>query len=197
MYRVLFLSIFVLFMAGCATSHTSLRTDKGLQIYQVSEEFIFRVVYEEMYKIADDDEFVEAIDGPDKGYSITFYKNSLRVSRYIIYARIIPASGVDAEGKVVSGYYLNFKGDGWVTYPTARPKKLIKAIEARMSKEGNAMVITDMKRGTYDKKDTRENTSIVRGNIQDRLRTLQSLLKERVINQEDYEQKKADLLKEL
>jgi len=194
--RFVFLAFFV-FLAGCSTHQTTLKQDGGYKIYAIEEQKIFQLTYQEITSIVDD-EIVNEIDGPERGFST---RMTFGLDWYNVFVKIVPVEGVSMSGENIKGYFVELGGKG--TYPTSRPKKIIDNIQRKLEESGTGVMVSSYRKSSYvlerdrwrlnDRPSTREGGD----SVMDKLLKLKVLRDEGILTEEEYQSKKKELLKQL
>jgi len=185
------------FLAGCSTHQTTLKQDGGYKIYAIEEQKIFQITYQEITSIVDD-EIVNEIDGPERGFST---RMTWGLDWYNVFVKIVPVEGVSLSGKNVKGYFVELGGKG--TYPTSRPQKIIDNIQSKLNRSGTGVMVSSYKKSSYQlererwRLNERQSTRDGGASIMDRLLKLKILRDEGVLSEEEYQEKKFELLKKL
>lgn len=191
------ISIAILFLVGCSTHQTTLKQDGGYKIYAIEEQKIFQLTYQEMIAIVDD-EIVNEIDGPERGFSTRL---TWGLDWYNVIIKIVPVEGVDKQGNNVKGYFVELGGKG--SYPTSRPKEVITNIQRKLNESGTGVMVTSYRKSNYvlDRDRWRLNekpSAREKGESPiDKLLKLKVLKDEGAITDEEYERKKSELLKQI
>lgn len=194
--RLLLVLIFA-FLVGCSTHQTTLKQDGGYKIYTIEERKIFQITYQEMMSIVDD-EMVNEIDGPERGFST---RMTFGLDWYNVFVKIIPVEGVSLNGEHVKGYFVELSGKG--TYPTSKPQKIIDNIQRKLEESGTGVMVRSYRKSTYllerDRWRLNENPSDRESgdSAMDKLRKLKVLRDEGILTEEEYQLKKSELLKQL
>lgn len=192
--------IFIFLMAaiaGCSTHQTTLKQNGGYKIYTIGEQKIFQITYQEMTSIVDD-EIVNEIDGPERGFST---RMTFGLDWYNVFVKIVPVDGVSLSGENVKGYFVELGGKG--TYPTSRPQKIIDNIQRKLEESGTGVMVVSYRKSTYtlerdrwrlhEKPSSRESGD----SVMNKLLKLKVLRDEGILTEEEYEKKKAEFLKQL
>lgn len=189
--------VLFLLLAGCSTHQTTLKQDGGYKIYAMEEQEIFQLTYQEMVAIVDD-ELVNEIDGPERGFSTRL---TWGLDWYNVFVKIVPVEGTDRQGHNVRGYFVELGGKG--SYPTSRPKELINNIHQKLEESGTGVFVTSYRKTgyTYDRdrwRLNREPSARESGDsVMDRLLKLKLLKDEGIISEDEYEIKRQDLIDQL
>jgi hypothetical protein len=189
--------VFFAFLTGCSTHQTTLKQDGGYKIYAIEEQKIFQLTYQEITSIVDD-EIVNEIDGPERGFST---RMTWGLDWYNVFVKIVPVEGVSLSGKNVKGYFVELGGKG--TYPTSRPQKIIDNIQKKLEESGTGVMVSSYRKSSYqlerdrwrlnEKASARDNGD----SVMDRLLKLKVLRDEGVLSEGEYQEKKSELLKQL
>jgi hypothetical protein len=194
--------LLIFILSGCSTHMTTLKQDGNFIIYELPEDKIFQIVYQEMHKIVDN-EIINEMDGPERGF---FTRLTFGPDWYDVKVKIVPVEGPDGAGRMVRGYFVELGGKG--TYPTNRPEQISKNILGRLNETRTAVQVTSFKKVDYSRDRDRwrlnaapsvrepSNLSPSR-NVYDDLRELKKLSDEGIITQEEYEQKRKILLQKI
>lgn len=194
--RFVILVVFAL-LAGCSTHQTTLKQDGGYKIYAIEEQKIFQITYQEFTSIVDD-EIVNEIDGPERGFST---RMTFGLDSYDVFVKIVPVEGVSLSGENVKGYFVELGGKG--TYPTRRPKRIINNIQEELEKSGTGVMVKSYRKSNYvlerDRWRLNERPSAreTGESAMDKLLKLKVLRDEKIITEEEYQLKREGLLKQL
>lgn len=194
--RFVFLVIFA-FLAGCSTHQTTLKQDGGYKIYTIEEQKIFQLTYQEITSIVDD-EIVNEIDGPERGFST---RMTFGLDWYNVFVKIVPVEGVSLSGENVKGYFVELGGKG--TYPTQRPQKIIDNIQKKLEESGTGVMVSSYRKSNYvlerDRWRLNERPSAreTGDSAMDKLLKLKVLRDEGILTEEEYQSKKKELLNQL
>jgi len=194
--RFVFLVVFAL-LAGCSTHQTTLKQGGGYKIYTIEEQKIFQLTYQEITSIVDD-EIVNEIDGPERGFST---RMTFGIDWYDVIVKIVPVEGISLSGENLKGYFVELGGKG--TYPTSRPQKLIDNIQRKLEESGTGVMVSSYRKSTYvlerDRWRLNERPSAreAGGSVMDKLLKLKVLREEGILTEEEYQSKKEELLKQL
>lgn len=189
--------VLLLLLVGCSTHQTTLKQDGGYKIYAMDEQEIFQLTYQEMVSIVDD-ELVNEIDGPERGFSTRL---TWGLDWYNVFVKIVPVEGTDRQGNNVRGYFVELGGKG--SYPTSRPKELINNIHQKLEESGTGVFVTSYRKSsyTYDRdrwRLNREPSARESGDsVMDNLLKLKLLKDEGIISEDEYEIKRQDLIDQL
>ena len=194
--RLTILFVFA-FLAGCSTHQTTLKQEGGYKIYTMEEQKIFQLTYQEITSIVDD-EIVNEIDGPERGFST---RMTFGLDWYNVIVKIVPVEGIALSGESVKGYFVELGGKG--TYLTSRPQRIIDNIQKKLEESGTGVMVSSFRKSSYvldrDRWRLNEQPSAREKNdsVMDRLLKLKVLRDEGVLTEEEYESKKSELLKQL
>ena len=192
--------LLIFILSGCSTHMTTLKQDENFIIYELPEDKIFQIVYQEMHKIVDD-EIINEMDGPERGF---FTRLTFGPDWYDVKVKIVPVEGQDGAGRMVRGYFVELGGKG--TYPTNRSEQISKNILGRLNETKTAVQVTSFKKVDYSR--DRDRWRVVMPlpqpgnlpirpplrNVYDDLRELKKLSDEGIITQEEYEQREKDII---
>ena len=191
---ILILSI----LAGCSTHYTSLKQNDGYKIYTIEERKIFQLTYQEMTSKVD--EMVKEIDGPERGF---FTRMTFGLDRYDIFVKIVPVEGVSLSGENVKGYFVELKGKGTILSSQSKANEIRDNIHRKLEESGTGVMVSSFRKSNYvlerdrwrlnEKPSARESGDPV----MDKLLKLKVLRDEGVLTEEEYQSKKAELLKKL
>ena len=194
--RFMFLIVFA-FLSGCSTHQTTLKQDGGYKIYAIEEQKIFQITYQEITSIVDD-EIVNEIDGPERGFST---RMTFGLDWYNVFVKIVPVEGVSLSGENVKGYFVELGGKG--TYPTQRPQKIINNIQKKLEESGTGVMVSSYRKSNYllerdrwrlnERASARETVD----SVMDKLLKLKLLRDEGILTEEEYLFKKEELVKQL
>lgn len=194
--RLVFLVIIAI-LTGCSTHQTTLKHNGGYKIYTIDEQKIFQLTYQEFTSIVDD-EIVNEIDGPERGFST---RMTFGIDWYDVIVKIVPVEGVSLSGENVKGYFVELGGKG--TYLTQRPQQIIDNIQNKLEESGTGVMVSSYRKSSYDLERDRwrlnENPSSRESDdaVMDKLLKLKLLRDEGVLTEEEYQSKKMELLKKL
>jgi len=187
----------LILLAGCAIHETTLKQDGGYKIYTIDEKKIFQITYQEFATIVDD-EIVNEIDGPERGFST---RMTFGLDAYNVFVKIVPVEGVSLSGDNVKGYFVELVGKG--TYPTPRPQQIIDNIHRQLEESGTGVMVSSFRKSSYvlerDRWRLNEKASARdrEDSIMNQLLKLKVLRDENALTEEEYQSKKAELLKQL
>ena len=187
----------LILLAGCAIHETTLKQDGGYKIYTIDEKKIFQITYQECATIVDD-EIVNEIDGPERGFST---RMTFGLDAYNVFVKIVPVEGVSLSGDNVKGYFVELVGKG--TYPTPRPQQIIDNIHRQLEESGTGVMVSSFRKSSYvlerDRWRLNEKASARdrEDSIMNQLLKLKVLRDENALTEEEYQSKKAELLKQL
>ena len=192
-----FLTFILILLVGCSTHQTTLKQNGGYKIYTIEEREIFQITYQEISSIVDD-EIVNEIDGPERGFST---RMTFGPDWYDVLVKIVPVEGVSLNGNNIKGYFVELGGTG--TYPTSRPKKIINGIQRKLEESGTGVMVSSFRKSSYEyerdrwRLNEKPSARDRDGSVMDKLLKLKILREEGVLTEEEYKQKKAELLKQL
>ena len=187
----------LILLAGCTIHETTLKQDGGYKIYTIDEKKIFQITYQEFATIVDD-EIVNEIDGPERGFST---RMTFGLDSYNVFVKIVPVEGVSLSGDNVKGYFVELVGKG--TYPTSRPQRIIDNIHKQLEESGTGVMVSSFRKSSYvlerDRWRLNEKASARdrEDSVMNQLLKLKVLRDENVLTEEEYQSKKAELLKQL
>ncbi len=194
--RIVFLVVFV-FLTGCSTHQTTLKQDGGYKIYTIEEQKIFQLTYQEITSIVDD-EIVNEIDGPERGFST---RMTFGIDWYDVFVKIVPVEGVSLSGQNVKGYFVELGGKG--TYPTQRPQIIIDNIQRKLEESSTGVIVSSYRKSHYVQErdrwrlNERPSDRETGDSAMDKLLKLKVLRDEGILTEEEYQSKKKELLKKL
>lgn len=131
-------------LAGCSTHKTTLKQDGGYKLYAIEEQKVFQLTYEEITSIVDD-EIVNDLDGPERGFSTRL---TFGLDWYDVFVKIVPVEGISVGGKNVKGYFVELGGEG--TYPTSRPQQIIDNIQRKLEESGTGVMVSSYRKSSYE-----------------------------------------------
>lgn len=183
----------LVFVSACSTHQTTLKQDGAYTIYEIDEEDVFQIVYQEVVSVAEN-EIVNEVDGPERGYSVRL---TFGLDWYDVIVKVVPVEGRNNEGESLQGYFVELGGRG--TYPTSRPKEMMQKIKSRLDATGTKKQITNFKRVGYQYERDRWRLNALpskreKEDVMDKLLKLKVLRDEGVLTEDEYLQKKKELL---
>lgn len=204
--RLLILSVFAL-LIGCSTNFSTLQPENSTKqvIYGVSEEQAFQIAFSSLTQVLPGNEITE-IDGPVKGYSATFRFVLDTYSQQVI---VVPASGKDAEGKVVRGYYFEVSGSGSsVVQGRAKNVQLFETISSSAKATNKGVFVSSVSREAYvgarwrQGESSKPNPALAAksdtgADPLTQIERLKQLRDRGVITDEEFERKKKELLERI
>jgi len=195
--RLAFILIFTI-LAGCSTHYTSLKQNGGYKIFTIEEQKIFKLIYQEMTSMVD--EMVTEIDGPERGF---FTRKTLGLDRYDIFVKIVPVEGVSLSGENVKGYFVELQGKGTILSSQRKANEIIDKIHRKLEESGTGVMVSSFRKSNYVLERDRWRLNIKPSaresgdSVIDKLLKLKFLRDEGVLTEEEYQSKKAELLKKL
>ncbi len=196
-YVLAIMFAFITVLAGCSTHKTTLKQNGGYKIYTIGEREIFQLTYQTMNEISDN-EMVNEIDGPERGFKT---RMTFGPDWYEVMVKIVPVEGEDISGKNIKGYFVELAGKG--TYPTSRPQETIDTIHKKLEESGTGVMVSSYHKSSYamerdrwrlnEKASARESGD----SAMDKLLKLKVLKDEGVLTEDEYQAKKAELLKQI
>ena len=190
-----FSALMVIAVAGCAShSGSTLNSERSNStvIYTLSEEQAFAIAR----KVADADfpgERIEEMNGQFRGYTLQ-YRSWDYVDTYSFDLAIVPATGVTDDGREVKGFYFEISGAGTAfAYGKMKNDQLFEDLKKTLNATGTATAIKSMSIGKYEDSTTSNSAE----DAANSLRELKKLYDEKVIDQHEYEIKKAEILKRM
>lgn len=189
-------ALMVLAVAGCASYSGSTLSSEGSKstvIYQLPQDEAFAIAR----RVADAAHFpgerVDEMNGQFRGYTLT-YLSWDAVDTYSCDLAIIPATGITNDGRKVNGFYFEISGSGTAfLYGKIKNDQLFQDLKKALNATGTATAIKTMSIGEYE--DSTFPTSAE--DAANSLRELKKLYDEKVIDQDEYEKKKAEILQRM
>lgn len=180
-----------------------------------NEEAFFRAAYEAISESKPDLPIVD-LDGPVRGYQTTWV---FALDRYTTTIRVFRASGIDANGNKVSGYYPEVSGGGTlIIRGPALDEQVYKTALEKFSRLGNRTKVSSLDRQDYEfdrdrwrltnKPSLRDGGTIklqlpdglgsgISKSVTERLDELENLRTSGTISATEYEQLRKKILNEL
>lgn len=192
-------ALLVIALAGCASHSGSTLNSEGSNstvIYELSQEEAFAIAL----RVADaahlPGERVDEMNGEFRGYTLT-YLSWDAVDTYSCDLAIIPATGITDDGRKVNGFYFEISGGGTAfVYGKIQNDKLFQDLKKALNATGTARAIKSMSTGQYEDSTT-STTSTTSEDAANSLRELKKLYDEKIIDQDEYENKKAEILQRM
>jgi Short C-terminal domain len=200
----------VAFMAlvasGCASSGSTLVRpgDERQVIYRISEEQAFTIAldaYAVLYPNKSVDDVVEngrrGYNADERNWAGDWWHHRLLV---------IPAIGTDPNGNEVRGYWYDYDGGGSLAPTEKRTTGLLEYIRARLDATRTATVVANLRDGQYEtdgraylglKRDARDIKLAPRSpgpSNADRLNELKAIRDKGLITEEEYQEKRRQIL---
>lgn len=195
-----FFIIALLMLAGCSTHFTTRQQDseKSFVIYQLPEEEAFQMAY---WAIASTfpNRKITVLDGPTRGYSTYF---SILLDTYSQQILIFRAIGTKQNGEEGKGYYFEVSGSGTTVIGRQKNVELYEKLNKALADTGKGVIVTNIKLTKYEGD---SKTSIGGTQSQDKnkksptelLRELNQLHKEGIISDQEFENKKKEILQRM
>lgn len=202
---------FALLAASCTPTTTLVRrgAGDGRVIYRLSETKAFEIARGAFAELLPDGRLLD-ITGERRGYWTTYRFGLGRYSQKVLVA---PASGTDASGREVRGYWFEVSGRGTaINSRSMKNRQLFRRLRDALDATGTATVVTNVRDGRYET-DGRANlaqsrpaseTVVARrtsapsptsnASITNRLRELKAMREEKLISPEEHEAKRCQLL---
>jgi hypothetical protein len=150
-WRLAAVALIGLAASGCASSSTTLaRPDlgPGQFIYRISEEKAFTVALEAYARLLPKQSVDDVVEGRRRGYSAD---QRFALDWYTHRVLVVPASGTDANGREVHGYWFDLSGSGSMPISgSAKHKVLRQFLEDALAATGTATVVTNLREGNYE-----------------------------------------------
>jgi len=189
-------ALMVIAVAACASHSGSTLNSEGSNstvIYELSQEEAFAIAR----RVADaahlPGERVDEMNGEFRGYTLT-YLSWDAVDTYSCDLAIIPATGITDDGRKVNGFYFEISGAGTAfLYGKIKNDQLFEDLKRALNATGTATAIKSMSIGKYED----STTSTSAEDAANSLRELKKLYDEKVIDQHEYETKKAEILQRM
>ena len=190
-------SITVLLLAllcGCSTHFSTLRDEDtgALTIFVTDEATAFRLAYESLSETLPGREISE-ITGPVRGYSAVFRFVLDTYSQRVV---VVPAVGHRQGGEEVRGFYYEVSGSGSsFLQGRSRNVSLFELLTEKARGAANPVIVVDHAPGSYADRDTKQPATD--NDIAKKLAELKVMRDQGLITEQDYEAKKAELLKRM
>jgi hypothetical protein len=188
-------ALMVLAVAGCASYSDSMINSEGKNstvIYQLPQEEAFAIAR----RVAEANfpgEKIDEMNGKFRGYTLE-YRSWDVVDTYYFDLAIVPATGVTDDGRKVNGFYFEISGAGTaIIYGKIKNDQLFQDLKKALNATGTATAIKSMSIGEYEDSTTSNSAE----DTANSLRELKKLYDEKVINQDEYEKKKAEILQRM
>ncbi|WP_373034019.1 SHOCT domain-containing protein [Sulfurovum sp.] len=184
---------FIFLLNGCSTKFTTTESENGTILYKLEEKEAFKIAHHSMLNVLPGRK-ITIIDGPTKGYSTYFRSGLDTYSQQIL---VFPASGIDQSGNKVSGYYYEVSGSG-SSFVQGRAKNvsLYETLNKKLQETNSGVIVTNLKNEKY--------SSTISGNFSeenneafDNLERLKELYDKGILTEEEYKNKKAELLEKI
>lgn len=189
-------ALMVIAAAGCASysgSTLNFEGSKSTVIYELSQEQAFAIARRVANAAHLPGERVDEMNGEFRGYTLT-YLSWDAVDTYSCDLAIIPATGFTDDGRKVNGFYFEISGTGTAfVYGKIKNDQLFQDLKKALNATGTATAIKNMSIGEYED----STTSTSAKDAANSLRQLKKLYDEKVIDQDEYENKKAEILKRM
>ena len=183
-------------VAACASYSGSTLKSEGSNstvIYELSQEEAFAIARRVAGAARLPGENVDEMNGEFRGYTLT-YLSWDGVDTYSCDLAIIPATGITDDGREVNGFYFEISGTGTAfVYGKIKNDQLFQDLKKALNATGSARAIKSMSIGEYEN----PITSTSAEDAANSLRELKKLYDEKVIDQHEYEIKKAEILKRM
>ncbi|MGO9018735.1 MAG: SHOCT domain-containing protein [Syntrophobacteraceae bacterium] len=188
--------LMVIAVVGCASYSGSTLNSEGSKstvIYALSQEEAFAIAQ----RVADaahlPGERVDEMNGEFRGYTLT-YLSWDAVDTYSCDLAIIPATGITDDGRKVNGFYFEISGTGTAfVYGKIKNDQLFQDLKKALHATGTAKAIKSMSIGEYEDSTTSNSAE----DAANSLREIKKLYDEKVIDQHEYEIKKAEILRRM
>jgi hypothetical protein len=202
--------IFLTFLlAACGSHYSTLKADGETKqvIYAVSEQQAFQIAFSSLANTLPGYEITD-IDGPVKGYSALF---RFVIDTYTQQVMVVPATGKNAEGKIVKGYYFDVSGRGSsIVQGAAKNAELFDRVAAAAKATGKAVPVSDLatvpyegikwKQGQIEPVTPSKMSALdteAKENVLTQIERLKQMRDRNVITDTEFEQKKKELLMRL
>lgn len=177
--------------AACSSHYSTLRQEEGEQatIFAMDDDLAFQLAYEAMAETLPGRK-IDEVHGRARGYFTTF---RFALDTYSQQVLVFPVVGRTAAGEGVHGCYYEVSGSG-SSFVQGRAKngELFDRLKEKAHQYGNPTVVEDVTPRDYQMTPAAGGTS-----VSQRLAALKQMLDDGLINEKDYQAKKADLLREL
>jgi hypothetical protein len=197
-----------LFMGGCSTHISALQAAPNEQIlYKLDEKKAFELAHEAFTEAAPSYP-IEDLNGPVRGFVV--YRR-FSIDHYTTMARIFRGKGEDSRGISHFGYYLEVSGNGTYLDGPSFDQDVYDGIISKWKGSGEEVKVRQIARAEYiydrdrwrlsDRPSEREpaGKAVIgqsqENSIRNKLRTLKKLRDEGLINNEEYNIKRAEILK--
>ncbi len=189
-------ALMVIALAGCASYSGSTLNSEGSKstvIYELSQEEAFAIAR----RVADAAHFpgerVDEMNGQFRGYTLT-YLSWDAVDTYSCDLAIVPATGITDDGRKVNGFYFEISGAGTaIVYGKIKNDQLFQDLKKALNATGKATPIKSMSIAAYEDSTTSNSAE----DAANSLRELKKLYDEKIIDQDEYENKKAEILQRM
>jgi hypothetical protein len=205
---VRFLGVVALFIAlasaGCSSTGSTLARpgQEGKQvIYRISEAQAFTTALEGYAALYPKQSVDDVVEGSRRGYNAD---ERMWMDWWSHRLLIIPATGIDANGNEVRGYWYDYSGSGSMGPTDKRTTGLLNFIRSRL--EPTAVVVTNVRDGSYEtdgraylglKRDARDiklTPQPAETSNADRLADLRVMRDRGLITEEEYQTKRRQIL---
>lgn len=206
-WRLAAVALIGLAATGCASSSTTLaRPDlgPGQFIYRISEEKAFTIALEAYARLLPKQSVDDVVEGRRRGYSAD---QRFALDWYTHRVLVVPASGTDANGREVHGYWFDISGSGSMPISgSAKHKEFRQVLEDTLAATGTATVVTNLRDDSYetdgraylglkrDARDIKAGSRPTGSGSAERLGELKTMRDRGLITNEEYETKRREIL---
>ncbi|MGK0352910.1 MAG: hypothetical protein ACJAYX_003599 [Planctomycetota bacterium] len=179
-------------LSGCSTHFTTLRDGDASEatIFAIDDEHAFRLAFEAIAETLPGRGITE-VKGPVRGYFTTF---RFVLDTYSQQVLVFPVMGRREGGEEVRGVYYEVSGSGSsVVQGRAKNVALFELLNQKARATGNPVVVKEVAAASYQNPDQ----AVPSGDLAKKLTELKALRDQGLITEQDYEAKKADLLKRM
>ena len=194
---LLALAVFMIFLSGCSTKFSTLKTDEGTIIYKLDEKEAFKIAHRTMLNVFPGRKLT-VIDGAAKGFKT--YTRFL-LDTYSQQVLIFAANGKDQSGNKVQGYYFEVSGSGSsVLQGRAKNVELFETLSKNLQNTKTRVFVTNMQSQSYKtkiKETVSTNSSSGSTLVFDKLERLKKLYDKGIITKDEFNSKKTKLMKDI
>jgi len=203
------LSLICLLILACASQSSPTRSEDPAigRIYKISEHQALDLVRAAMQEALPDTKIYKTKDPRHGFYAIEEIEQGdkrfarFQAKTYIHFVHVRPAHGRDDKGAAVSGYYLRVSGSGDLESGPSRSARLKNRLEEVFEKTGRAVAVTEAAAGDFrDPAEQRqtdvriEDEKAPSDDVFEKLKKLKQLRDQEVVTEEEFQNKKRELL---